>query len=137
MLPKRSAYILCAVLIDRIYEAFPLLCPICAGQMRVIAFITYSADIRHILAHIGAQTEKPRIAPARGPPLWDESHAGAVKVWSPCRIGARVAKRHQPLRPVSASVGEGENSELTAAGRQAAPGTAHAWESRQISGNWL
>jgi hypothetical protein len=38
--------------------------------MRVIAFITYSADIRHLLAHIGAQTEPPRIAPARGPPLW-------------------------------------------------------------------
>ena len=39
--------------------------------MRVIAFITYSADIRHMLAHIGAETEPPRIKPARGPPLWD------------------------------------------------------------------
>jgi hypothetical protein len=30
----------------RIYEVFPLLCPICGGQMRIIAFITHSADIR-------------------------------------------------------------------------------------------
>jgi len=36
----------------RIYEVFSLLCPICGGQMRIIAFITHSADIRHILEHI-------------------------------------------------------------------------------------
>ena len=50
---KRPANYLWAVLIARIYEVFPLLCPICGGQMRIIAFITYSDDIRHILAHIG------------------------------------------------------------------------------------
>ena len=69
--PRRPAHILWAALIARIYEVFPLLCPICAGPMRVIAFITHSADIRHILEHIGAETEPPRIAPARWPPLWD------------------------------------------------------------------
>ena len=47
--PKRSkAHYLWAVLIARIYEVFPLLCPLCGGQMRIIAFITHSADIRHI-----------------------------------------------------------------------------------------
>ena len=60
-----------AVLIARIYEVFPLLCPLCGGQMRIIAFITHSADIRHILDHIGADSEPPRISPARGPPLWE------------------------------------------------------------------
>jgi len=54
-----------------IYEVFPLLCPICGGQMRTIAFITFSADTRQILEHIGVQPEPPRITPARGPPLWD------------------------------------------------------------------
>jgi hypothetical protein len=49
----------------------PLLCPIFGGQMRIIAFITQSADIRQILAHIGVETEPPRSTPARGPPLWD------------------------------------------------------------------
>ena len=52
-----------------------LLCPICGGQMRIIAFITYSADIGQILEHIGAETEPPRITPARGPPLWDGADA--------------------------------------------------------------
>jgi hypothetical protein len=73
--PKRSALYLWAVLLARIYEVFPLLCPLCGGQMRLIAFITHSADIRQILKHIGADSEPPQIAPARGPPLWDECDA--------------------------------------------------------------
>ena len=61
--PKRSpAHYLWAVLIARIYEAFPLLCPMCGGQMRIIAFITHSADIRQILDHIGVDSE-PQIEP--------------------------------------------------------------------------
>ena len=63
------------MLIARIYEVFPLLCPLCGGQMRIIAFITHSADIRHILEHIGAETKPPRINPARVPPLWDGADA--------------------------------------------------------------
>ena len=52
--PRRSqAHYLWAVLIARIYKVFPLLCPLCGGQMRIIAFITHSADIRQILDHIG------------------------------------------------------------------------------------
>jgi hypothetical protein len=46
--PKRAAHCLWAVLIARICEVFPLLCPLCGGQMRIIAFITHSADIRHM-----------------------------------------------------------------------------------------
>ena len=39
--PKHApAHYLWAVLIARIYEVFPLLCPKCGGQMRLIAFIT-------------------------------------------------------------------------------------------------
>lgn len=57
---------------DASNQVFPLLCPICGGQMRIIAFITHSADIGHILDHIGADSEPRRIAPARGPPLWDD-----------------------------------------------------------------
>ena len=40
-----------------------------------IAFITHSADIRQMLDHIGVQSEPPNIAPARGPPMWDECDA--------------------------------------------------------------
>jgi hypothetical protein len=73
--PKRAAHYLWAVLIARIYEVFPLLCPLCGGQMRIIAFITHSADIRHILEHIGVACEPPQISPARGPPLWESCDA--------------------------------------------------------------
>ena len=74
--PKRSpAHYLWAVLIARIYEVFPLLCRICGGQMRLIAFITHSADIRQILDHIGVDTEPPHLSPARGPPMWDDRDA--------------------------------------------------------------
>ena len=73
--PRPSATYLWAALIARIYEVFPLLCPNCGGQMRIIAFITFSADIQKILDHIGVEPEAPRITPARGPPLWDECGA--------------------------------------------------------------
>jgi len=39
--------------------------------MRLVAFITFSADIHKILEHIGVDGEAPRIAPAPGPPLWE------------------------------------------------------------------
>ena len=74
--PKRSkAHYLWAVLIARIYEVFPLLCPLCGGQMRLIAFITEGTQIRRILDHIGVDSEPPHISPARGPPLWDDCDA--------------------------------------------------------------
>ena len=74
--PKRApAHYLWAVLIARIYEVFPLLCPLCGGQIRLIAFITEDTQIRKILDHIGVESEPPHIAPARGPPLWDDCDA--------------------------------------------------------------
>lgn len=63
------------MLIARIYEVFPLLCSLCRGQMRLIAFITHSADIRQILDHIGVESDPPHIPSARGPPLWDDCDA--------------------------------------------------------------
>ena len=43
----------------------------CGDQLRIIALITFSADIQKILEHIGVDTQAPRITPPRGPPLWD------------------------------------------------------------------
>ena len=31
----------------------------------------FALDLRDILAHLGEPTAPPRIAPARGPPLWE------------------------------------------------------------------
>ena len=59
------------MLLARIYEVFPLVCPHCGADMRVIAFITNGPTVRDILGHLGEPTTPPRIAPARGPPLWD------------------------------------------------------------------
>ena len=79
--PKRSlAHYLWAALIARIYEVFPLLCPICGGQMRLIAFITNTTEVRKILEHIGVDPAPPRITPPRGPPLWDNCDASADEV---------------------------------------------------------
>lgn len=68
----RSTRISWAMLLARIYEVFPLLCPMCGGTIRIIAFITEAPTIRHVLEHIGEPTEPPRISPARGPPSWDD-----------------------------------------------------------------
>jgi hypothetical protein len=82
-LPKRPAHLVWAVLIARICEVFSLLCPFCGGPMRIIGFITYSADIRHILEHIGVPADPPRIASAHGPPLWVGVDAQAVEAMEP------------------------------------------------------
>ena len=63
------------MLIARIYEVFPLLCPKCGGQMRLIAFIPEGTQTDKILDHIGVDSKPPHISPARGPPLWDDCDA--------------------------------------------------------------
>ncbi len=74
---RRAARYAWALLLARIYEVFPLVCPLCGAEMRIIAFVTDVSAIRNILIHLGEPTAPPRIAPARGPPLWDLPDAGA------------------------------------------------------------
>ena len=92
---KRSpAHYLWAVLVARIYEVFPLLCPICGGQMRIIAFITHRADIRQILDHIGVDSELPHITPASALPLWDDCGAhtdDGTQIEPDCDLAAQPA----------------------------------------------
>ena len=59
------------MLLERIYEAFPLQCPILHSHMRIIAFINDAGNVKMILDHIGESTQPPRIAPVRGPPVWE------------------------------------------------------------------
>jgi len=73
--PRASAHTLWAMLIARIYEVLPLVCPLCGGQMRLIAFIIDGHEVGKILENIGVDAQPPRITPARGPPLWDEGDA--------------------------------------------------------------
>ena len=62
-----------AKLLARIGEHFPLECPNCGGDIRLIAFITEPGPIRKILTHLGQPLDPPPLAPARGPPIhWPE-----------------------------------------------------------------
>jgi hypothetical protein len=42
-----------ATLLARIYEIFPLTCPCCHAEMRIIAFINEASAVRKILDHLG------------------------------------------------------------------------------------
>ncbi|MES9901458.1 MAG: transposase [Sedimenticola sp.] len=57
-----------AMMLARIYEINPLVCPRCGGEMRIIAFITEREPVGRILRHIGEPDSAPEISPARGPP---------------------------------------------------------------------
>jgi hypothetical protein len=71
--PKRppNRY-LWAMLLARIYNLFPLICPECGAEMQVIAVIQDKPIINTILKSVGEATEPPLLMPARGPPGWDE-----------------------------------------------------------------
>jgi len=55
----------------QIVAAQSITCPFCHAPMRIIAFINDSDSVRQILNHIGESTVPPKIAPARGPQLWE------------------------------------------------------------------
>ena len=60
-----------ARLLARIYEVFPLLCPGCGAEMRILAFITAAEPVDVILRHLGLPAAPPPLSPARGPPQHD------------------------------------------------------------------
>jgi len=72
---RAASRYLWAMLLARIYETLPLVCPNCHAPMRIIAFITDAGTVQKILDHLGESTLPPRIAPARGPPLWEAAMA--------------------------------------------------------------
>jgi hypothetical protein len=62
-----------AKLMARVGEEFPLWCPGCGGDIRLVAFITEPGPIRKILTHSREPLEPPPVSPARGPPAeWAE-----------------------------------------------------------------
>ena len=82
---RRAARFVWGMLLARIYdqrkslwdEVFPLICPKCGGTMKIFAFMArgHPVDegeaIRAILNDRGEPVDPPRIAPARGSPLWE------------------------------------------------------------------
>jgi hypothetical protein len=61
------------LLLARLFGSLPLTCPCCGADMRIVAFITEAAPVERILTHIGEPSRPPPIAPARGPPGWDDA----------------------------------------------------------------
>ena len=59
------------MLLARIYEVLPLLCPVCGGPMRILSFITDPPVVVAILEHLELPHRPPPISPARGPPQGD------------------------------------------------------------------
>ena len=69
----RVAHAMWGVITQFLGEEFPLECPNCGGDIRLIAFITEPGPIRKILAHLREPLEPPPLSPARGPPPdWGE-----------------------------------------------------------------
>jgi hypothetical protein len=69
------------MLLARLFESLPLVCPNCDADMRIVAFITEAAPVRRNLKHVGEPAEPPRISPARGPPGWNDPPVEAVPDW--------------------------------------------------------
>ena len=119
-----------ALLLARIYEMLPLLCPRSGGAMRIIAFITEGPPlsprgrlyhrgaafitegpvIRAIRGHLGEPKQPPRLRPARGPPLWAMPDRGADAINPQAQrmpdheFGKRVA--WQGTRPQGSRAGD-------------------------------
>jgi len=69
--PASPARIRWAVLLTRIYEVLPLLCPACGGTMSILAFLTDPPVVSAILLHLDLLHRPPPLSPARGPPQGD------------------------------------------------------------------
>ncbi len=55
-------------LIKKVWEADPLLCPNCGGEMRIVGLINERDVIERILRHLGLWEPSVRAVPARDPP---------------------------------------------------------------------
>jgi hypothetical protein len=53
------------MLLARLFESLPLICPNCGADMRIIAFITEAAPVEQSLPHIREPPRPPPISPAR------------------------------------------------------------------------
>jgi hypothetical protein len=66
--PASSARIRWSLLLARIYEVLPVLCPACGGSMKILAFLTDPPVVSAILLHLDLPHRPPPLAPARDPP---------------------------------------------------------------------
>ena len=61
----------------KVWEADPLLCPNCGGEMRIVGLINERDVIEKILRHLGLWEPSVRAVPARDPPGEEFVRAGS------------------------------------------------------------
>ena len=66
--PRRIASAKRRKLINKVWEADPLLCPRCSREMKIVAIIDDRAVIERILRHLGMWQQDVRLTPTTGPP---------------------------------------------------------------------
>ena len=59
-------------LVQKVWEADPLLCPKCSREMCIVALIDDRHVIERILRHLGLWEQGVRVTPARAPPEHSE-----------------------------------------------------------------
>jgi hypothetical protein len=58
-----------AKLLRRVFDVDVTVCPLCAGQMKILSAILKRETIKRILTHLGVPPDVPPIAPARSQQL--------------------------------------------------------------------
>ncbi|HUE96255.1 MAG TPA: hypothetical protein VMN39_06325 [Longimicrobiaceae bacterium] len=96
----------------RIYEVFPLRCPECGSDMRILAFLTDPEPVGTILRHLNLPHTAPRLSPARGPPqaAFDLDADPVVPV---CARRCARQRRGDPLAPDGSAGSTGLTAPLT------------------------
>jgi len=67
-----------AMLMARIFEFLPLICPRCGHEMKMVGFIVESENVRKVLEHLELPTKAPTPYPPRAPPQMDLEYEGTV-----------------------------------------------------------
>jgi len=62
-----------ARLLKRVFNIDVSVCPKCQGQIKIISAIEDPKVIKKILSHLGLPSTIPKLQPARGPPLLDQT----------------------------------------------------------------
>jgi hypothetical protein len=117
--PLSEARLWWAELLRRIFEVDPLRCPRCAGEMRIVAFITERAVIDRILAHLARARERGEVK--RGGRLRHGPRGAAQLEW--VSRHSRVPSRGSAAVPsaVLHHIGTTRNSRRAKAGADACP----------------
>ena len=66
--PRPGRYVSWADLLKRVFEFDVLVCPRCAGRMKIVATLTEPSAVAAFLRSIDAPSDAPRFTPARPPP---------------------------------------------------------------------